>query len=230
MKQSKRFNRLALYFSLMLLTILFLHDPILTAYGNWLAPSDKNPEADIAVVVDSSQPRIDTGVRLLLDRKVKSLFISSIPYKRLEELIVKHNLPPEQVYWGGCKEVATTFDQPPTFVNKVLKDAKTPYRSIVLITNSYHLRRSLWTYRRILGSDFEIKTFAVNDPREHRFKWWRYGPSRRWVSSETQKIIFYWIYYGLLGNTTSTDIPYQDFFDQKGTGYDPQKMLAVCDD
>ena len=228
----KRLGRLVFYFSLPLLIIAVLHDPILTAYANWLAPSAESPEADIAVVVNSSQPRVDAGIQLLQDRKVKALFITAIPPKKLEALIVKHNLPRERVYWGGCSDITTTFDQPLKFLKTVVKDGKSSYRNIVLITNSYHLRRSLWIYRRTLGSDFKIKTFAVTDPREFRYKWWRYDAGRKWVSMETQKIIFYWIYYGLLGNTVTKDIPYHDYFNQKETtsrySVDPAAYRAWC--
>ena len=46
----------------------------------------------------------------------------------------------------------------------------------------------------------------------HR-RWWRDRNQRRWVVRESQKLVFYWLYYGLLGQRRSWDVPVDSVFD-----------------
>jgi uncharacterized SAM-binding protein YcdF (DUF218 family) len=210
------------------------HPIVLNQYARWLRPSDLDPSADLAVVVDGSTTRIASAVQLFKENKVKGIYINAIPKKKLDELVEKQNLPSDKIYWGGCL-LFTTFDQPIAF-REGLKRYNLSYRNLVLVSHSYHLRRSLWTYHHILDKispDFKIKTYEVPDKRLVYDEWWKDSFTRNFVGSETQKIVFYWLNYGIFNKTEKKDIAdveFSDVFRKDETTYDPKKFQELCRD
>lgn len=206
--------------------MLVLSIPILQAYGSWLSPSTANPVADVAVALGDGA-RFEAAVKLLRQGNVQAIYIDSIPKQKLDELIAKHALSPTQVIWGGCL-VPTTFSQAQAFQRASQQVGLHPEK-IVLVSDRYHLRRSQWVFRHILGPDVKIETHATSANKfMSKPQWWKYKAARNWVSSETQKLLFYWFYYGLLRNDVTKDIPFQDYFRIEETSYDPQTQAKLC--
>jgi uncharacterized SAM-binding protein YcdF (DUF218 family) len=180
-----------------LLIVVITHDPILTSYGQWLSPSNPHAMGDIAVSLGSGN-RIRTAVKLLASQKVKAIYADGLERERLMEIVAERGLPTSQVYWGGYTK--NTFDEALAF-KRVMSEANFNYRQVVIVSDNYHLYRSRWAFRQVLGEGIEITTYATPankvmfDP-----QWWKHEYSRDWVFSETKKLLFYWIYYGLFGS------------------------------
>jgi hypothetical protein len=117
--------------------------------------------------------------------------------------------------------VDTTFAQAQALAGQ-LQRTELPHGSLVVVSDAYHLRRSRWVVAHYLGCCFEgpevgLKTAAtVPLSLEAHRRWWRDGGQRRWVVRESQKLVFYWLYYGLLGQRRSWDVPVDSVFDWLG--------------
>ena len=82
-----------------------------------------------------------------------------------------------------------------------MQKAHLKWQQIVLVSDRYNLRRVKWTFQKVLGSEVTIQTSAIPATSAVADSyWWRHPESRRWVISETYKLIFYWFYYGLFGS------------------------------
>lgn len=185
------------------LTAFLLHEPLLISYGRWLAPSTPNPTGDIAVAL-AGPNRLETAATLLAKRQFKAVYLDSSISEPAEadqnliaEIIAKYRLSPHQIYWGG--KVKNTFDEALAF-QRTMNSANFHFHQIVIVSDRYHLRRSQWAFRQVLEPNVKILTYAtpaMSDP-----YWWHDKKSRKFVSSETRKLIFYWLYYGLFKSRT----------------------------
>ncbi|MBR8833964.1 MAG: YdcF family protein [Stigonema ocellatum SAG 48.90 = DSM 106950] len=178
-------------------SIVVFHEPLLISYGQWLAPSNPQPIGDVVVSLGGGN-RIETSLALLAGGQVKALYTDAIDSKQLQEIVTQSGLPSHKIYWGGYPK--NTFDEALTF-RRTMNSANFPYHQVVIVSDRYHLRRSQWAFRQVLGSDVAITTHAtpaneaMSDPR-----WWKHQESLDWVISETRKSLFYHVYYGLFGS------------------------------
>jgi len=195
---------------------ILTYKPILRGYSNWLIPSISNPAADIAVVLDYNLPRVEAAVELFNAEKVKGIYIDTPFEENVRKLSEEYRIPQSLVYWGGCG-ATTTYEQAIFFSRARKSEEFMSHQSIVIVTSPYHLRRAFWSFEHVLGEDSNIivKSHAAKDSKlREKLDWWQYDHARRWVSSETQKNIFYRFRYGLLGKP-NVDVPYSSFFDKK---------------
>ena len=183
--------------------LVMIHEPILTSYGRFLSPSNPQPIGDIAVSLGDGI-RIETAVNLLASQKVKALYADAIKPELLMKIISERGLLPSQIYWGGYTK--NTFDEALAF-QRTMRKANFNFRQVVIVSDRYHLYRSRWAFRQVLGEGVEVTTYAtpankvMSDPH-----WWKYKESRDWVLSETNKLVFYWIYYGLFSSRAPISI------------------------
>lgn len=175
---------------------VIFHKPILVSYGNWLSTSNPAPVADVAVSL-GGENRIETAIKLLARGQVKVVYTDTMPQKEFQDIVKKSGFHKSKFYWGG--DTKNTFDEALAF-RRTMDSASFPYDQIVIVSDRYHLRRSQWAFRQVLGADVEIKTYATpaNEAMSDPY-WWKHKESRDWVVSETKKFVFYSVYYGLLG-------------------------------
>lgn len=193
-------------------TLSVIHVPLLVAYGNWLSPSTIDPTSDIAVALGSINNRLGTAIGLLKGGYVKALYVDDLTQKEFTEAISKHNIPAYKAHWGGeSATVNTTFGEALAFRDTMSRQ-RFSYRQIVIVSNKYHLRRAQWSFQLILPK-VKVKTYAVPESNTNaNVYWWQHQNSWRWVVKETQKLGFYWFYYGLLGNRIPKDLSESDLF------------------
>lgn len=185
--------------------LLFLYQPIFLAYGNWLSQQDSDVKSDIIVALGGTN-RLDTAHDLILKGKSNTLYVDSISQEYFQQ--VSKLLEPSKtlMLWGG-ENPETTFGEAIAF-SKTIEKFKLKPRSITIVTSKYHLRRSRWVFSHVLGNSIEIKAFSAYDKSDSLGEnWWEVDSSRKWVVSETNKLLFYWFYYGILRKSDSWDIP-----------------------
>lgn len=176
--------------------------PIATNYGKWLAAGETNPTGDMSVLLSGSNERLETLIGLYNTGNVKGVYYAAgIDEKTsdLEEyhnIFAKYDVPPQNLYCGELVE--STFHEAQAFQRK-LAEIKQPVKKIILVSDRYHLRRGVWSFNKILGSDIEIAAFSTpSSPEISDPQWWKHEDSRKYVVSETKKMAFYFLYYGLL--------------------------------
>lgn len=198
---------------------IILHQPIFRGYESWLMPSNQDPTADIAVVLDYNPPRVESAVELFREKKVKGIYIDTPLQDTIKEISREYDVPTNLLYWGGCG-ATTTYEQAMFFAEAREAAAFPAHQSIVIVTSPHHLRRALWSFKHVLErkkADLKVKSYAAKDDRlRNRLDWWQYEYAREWISWETQKNIFYRFRYGFL-RKEHINVPYHSFFDKEGT-------------
>ena len=89
--------------------------------------------------------------------------------------------------YSEVEELKTWIDQSPT-----------PIRSVMVVSDPFHMRRARWTAWQVLGKDIQILMAPV--PFEHtpyQRRWWEDEASSRYVKEEYQKTIYYILRYQL---------------------------------
>ena len=177
--------------------------PLAIRYGKWLAAGEENPTGDLSVLLSGSNQRLETLIDLYNRGNVKGIYYAGgIDEKKSDlegyrDIFAKYDLPSDRLYCGDLVE--STFDEAKTFRRK-LKDITQPVDKIVLVSDRYHLRRGIWSFKDVLGEDIEVTAYSTpSSPEIADPQWWKHEASRQQVMSETKKLVFYKFYYGLLG-------------------------------
>jgi DUF218 domain len=210
-----RKNTILVITGLFFCILLFLQ-PILISYGRWLSPVSENLEVDIIIPQGAglNNDRLDTAIDIYKKGKVKALVTVAISQKVLQENIAKYNLPVNDVHRGKCAN-RTSFDDAISAREAIQKYNLNP-SSVLIVTDKYVTRRIKSLFQKVLGNSIEVRVYPSRSPikgiRESLQDphWWTDETSKAWVVSETQKNIFYWFYYGLLGKNDSIDVPFED--------------------
>ena len=149
-----------------------------------------NPSArtDAIVVLTGGSGRLQKGLDLLADDKAEKLFVSGV-YRGVEvrELLEISRATPEELQC--C--ITLGYEADNTRGNAIetrnwLKQEG--YRSIRLVTASYHMPRSLFEFRRVMPQ-VEIIAHAVRSENYRQDDWWRWPGSARLLISEYNKFL-----------------------------------------
>lgn len=212
------FKKIGLFLFWGVILLLMFLQPILIEYGKWLSPTSDNLDVDIVIPqgTGSNNDRLETSINLYKIGKAKSLLTVAISEKILQENIKKSDLPLSSVYRGKCSD-RTSFDNAVSAREGIKKFNLTPKR-ILIVTDKYATRRIQSLFQQVLGPSIEVKVYPANNSVKSEHEnlespmWWNNDLSRAWVVSETQKNIFYWFYYKVLGKVDSVDVPFEDGF------------------
>lgn len=176
--------------------------PIATNYGNWLAAGESNPTGDMSVLLSGSNERLETLIGLYDQGNVDAIYYAAgideteSDLEEYRNIFAKYDVPTQDLYCGELVE--STFDEAQAFQRK-LEEIKHPVKKIILVSDNYHLRRGVWSFKKVLGEDIEIAAYSTpSSPEILDPQWWKHQASRKYVISETKKMAFYFLYYGLL--------------------------------
>ena len=141
-------------------------------------------------------------IELYEQKKVQGIYYAAGIDETVEKLngyhdiFAQYNLPTEDLYCGELVE--STFHEAQAFQRK-LPEIKNPVKKIILVSDRYHLRRGVWSFNQVLGDEIEVTAYSTPSPPEIADpQWWKHQSSRKQVISETKKMGFYFLYYGLL--------------------------------
>lgn len=153
--------------ALVLLAVLWTIGLVWFMSGLGQPTADPDRVTDAIIVLTGGSLRIESGVELLADGKAKKLFISGVHpgIETPDELHLPHGAPG----WTECCIVLGHAAD--NTVGNALELAewlkRENYHSIRLVTASYHMKRALLEFRRILPPDIEIIAHPVFPPASH---------------------------------------------------------------
>ncbi len=130
-----------------------------THVGNLDTPANPQP-ADAIIVLTGGSARVDTGVELLMAGKGTRLLISGVnPMARIEDL--QRATGGDRELFNCCVDIdhaaLDTIGNAEESARWVVENA---FASVILVTNNYHMPRSLMEMRRYVG-DLDLQPYPV---------------------------------------------------------------------
>ncbi len=186
------------------LSLLLVREPFLSAIGNFLVVQDKLEPADLIHVISGLDHRPNYGIQLYKQGYGKWIFFTGgwCPYHQVNhachsrELAIEQGVP-DRVIVTDEADINSTYAEAAR-LKEWIDHCPEPIRSVIVVSDPHHMRRSRWTYRRILGSG--IRLIMVPVPFEsspYKRQWWIDTRSRRMVKDEYLKFGYYVARYQL---------------------------------
>ncbi len=146
---------------------------------------------DVLVTLTGGMGRLDRGLSMLLSGRGDFLVISGVNESSdiesifFIELREKKYIPPDKVIVE--KGSKSTYENA-IATKEILRQRG--FRSLILITSRYHMKRALYAFRRVMPEDVSICPYPVDSPNFRLEGWWRDG--RTFFILLTEFVKFYW--------------------------------------
>ena len=179
-------------------------DLILTPIGDYLVIDDELSPADVIHVIAGEDYRTDYAIRLYQQGKAKEIFFTGgwcdiHHYKHGQhglERALAQGVPADAIAYDDTP-VKSTFDEA-LLLKAYLNENPTTIRSVIVVSDPFHMRRARWTYRRVFGEDIEVEMAPVPlEQTPYQKRWWEDYTSREYVKDEYKKFIYYVARYQL---------------------------------
>lgn len=196
---------------LILLAVIFVISTImdfpaqsLAAIGNSLVVQDQLNPVDVIHVIAGEDYRTQYAIQLYQQGYAKMIFFTGgwcIPHGYYHgahalQIALEAGIPHQAIEYDDST-VTSTYDEA-VLLQKYLADHQPGFQSIMVVSDPYHMRRSQWTYRHILGKGYTILMAPVPFTKTpYVEQWWSEASSRRYVVEEYQKMIYYFFRYQL---------------------------------
>ncbi len=145
---------------------------------------------DAVVVLSGGLGRVEEGLKLLKDGKGEYLIIAGVDKKSdIKSIFFLH----DPVDFVDNRRIILEKSSSSTFENardvKKIID-KRGFKSIILITSGYHIKRAGFTFSRVFTDDVKIFYHTVSTENFDEKKWWKDRNSMLLLLTEFVK--FYW--------------------------------------
>jgi uncharacterized SAM-binding protein YcdF (DUF218 family) len=176
----------------------------IAAIGDSLVIHDVLVPVDVIHVIAGEDYRTLYAIKLYQQGYAKALFFTGgwcnqhgyFHGVHALDLALAAGIPRQAIAYDDS-QVSSTYDEV-VLLQKYLTDKQPTYRSIMVVSDPYHMRRSQWTYRHVLGKAF-TSLMAPVPFEQTRFapRWWSDKASSRYVMDEYQKMVYYFFRYQL---------------------------------
>lgn len=202
-RKTKMFVLFALL-ALVILLFLWMRVPILLAVGDFLIIEDELHPADMIHVISGLDYRTEYAIRLMKEGYAKQIFFTGSWCEEVRDdhaargrrLALSAGIAPFAILTDST-EIISTYEEA-TRLKVLIAQRTDPVRSVMIVSDPFHMRRAKWTYRKVLGNEIEIQMAPVPfEMTPFRRRWWEDWASRRNVQEEYIKYIYYLLRYGL---------------------------------
>jgi uncharacterized SAM-binding protein YcdF (DUF218 family) len=184
------------------LALVLFREKWLLAIGDFLIVADDLKPADVIHVIAGEDYRTDYAIQLYKQGYGKTLFYTGGWCKfhnyyhgaHAQEVSLARGVPLEAIAFDETTVTSTYMEA------EVLKEwiSQQPYpvRSVIVVSDPFHMRRAQWAYRRVLGDGIEVQMAPV--PFElvpYQRAWWKDRRSLKYVRDEYLKHIYYVLCY-----------------------------------
>jgi uncharacterized SAM-binding protein YcdF (DUF218 family) len=185
-----RARRLILYMAILFLTVMLVWFAGLIWFVAQVPSGGKTvlEKTDAIVVLTGGTGRLDTGLQLLEEGLAQQLFVSGVARNvDVSTLLRVAQRKPDEL--ACCISVGYQADDTAGNAREtaIWVGAK-GFKSIRLVTASYHMPRSLVEFRRALP-DLTILPHPVYPPQFKRDQWWLWPGTAALLSSEFNKYV-----------------------------------------
>lgn len=151
-------------------------------------PADPIAAADGIVALTGGPDRIKAAYQLLEEKKGKRLLITGV-HPEVGVKTIRNSVPGEAGKFDCCvdigRQAADTIGNASETAEWV---ARNRYRSIILVTSSYHLPRALTELKRAMP-DIKVTPYPVFQSNLHLDGWWAYPGTTRLLIAEYTKYL-----------------------------------------
>ena len=187
---------------LLALIAFFARETIFQAIGDFLVIQDDLYTADVIHVIAGKDHRTEHAIQLYKQGYAKVIFftggwceIHGWDHRVFaQERALSQGIAPEAIAFDDSS-VTSTYSE--TVLLKAWIDQNpTPIRSVIVVSDPFHMRRARWTARRVLGEEIEILMAPVPvEQTPYIQQWWGDESSRRYVKEEYIKSVYYILRY-----------------------------------
>jgi uncharacterized SAM-binding protein YcdF (DUF218 family) len=184
--------------------VILFHERILLAVGDYLVVQDDLQPAGVIHVIAGEDYRTEHAIYLYQQGYAQTLFFTGGWCEYHHYYHGQHGK--EVALAAGVSEQAIAFDD--STVTSTYAEAErlkawvdqrpNPIRSLIVVSDPFHMRRAQWTYRQVFGNEVEILMAPVPaEQTPYQPRWWEDQRSKRYVRDEYQKMIYYIARYQL---------------------------------
>lgn len=95
---------------------------------------------------------------------------------------------------ADSSSAASTYDE--AIELKQVLESHPDIRSVIIVSEPYHLRRVRWTFEKVIGDRADLQYAAVPFSSTHyQSRWWDDESSAEFVRDEYLKLLYYWLRY-----------------------------------
>lgn len=160
------------------------HVRILTAMGNYLNAPSPSIHAELAFILGGGRSsRADYGAQLFKEGKVERFVLLGAgdlanvdgvvllnEQQLLDGMLQALGVPPDRI--ERLPDVCESTEEEVKALKRYLDEH--PHKSVVVITNDYHTRRSRWIFDKVFGADANTIQFAGAPTASARPNdWWK---------------------------------------------------------
>jgi uncharacterized SAM-binding protein YcdF (DUF218 family) len=199
----KKYERTIGLATLPLVEMLSLtYEHILLAIGNFLVVKDNLHHADIIHVIAGKDHRADYAIEQYKQGYGGRLFFTGgwcdthneYHSERGKNLALHAGLLSYAVANDNSK-VTSTYSEAQRLKSYIYRD-KSFVRSVMIVSDPYHMRRARWVYQQVLGPSVIVHMAPVPfEISPYKHKWWKDHESRNFVLREYIKNIYYIVRY-----------------------------------
>lgn len=151
------------------------------------APAGNAGKTDAIVVLTGGSGRLEEGLALLDRQQADKLYISGVN-RQINQAALLRRIRREADGLGCCIRVGYAVDTAENAHETAAWMVEQGYRSLRLVTASYHMRRSLLEFQRAMP-DVEVIAHPTFPSEFHQENWWAWKISARLMVREYHKFL-----------------------------------------
>jgi uncharacterized SAM-binding protein YcdF (DUF218 family) len=197
-----KLNSLAIFPVLLIVILVLFRAQWLGWIGDFLIVEDALRPADVIHVIAGEDYRTEYAIQLYERGLGKALFFTGgwcdiHQYnhgEHGEEISLQSGVPLEAIDFDDSKVTSTYMEAEK--LKEWIQQSPNPVRSVIVVSDPFHMRRARWAYRKLLGDQIELQMAPVPfDLTPYQRTWWKDRESRNYVREEYSKFIYYLFRY-----------------------------------
>jgi uncharacterized SAM-binding protein YcdF (DUF218 family) len=186
------------------LVLFVFRAPVLEKIGTHLVFQDELKPSDAIVVLVGSHSgnRMEEAVRVFEKGMGKVIVFSGYTYYPgmdshfgMKQYAIKLGVPEDKIVTEKAAGENSTWGEALANLEKL---ERLKAKSFILVTSSFHTRRSHWVYERAIKSlnmDIILRVQPAADPKVPYPEWWKIRSGKKYVFNEYIKFLYYLIVY-----------------------------------
>ena len=186
----------------LIIVLILFREQWLMLIGNLLIIRDTLQPADVIHTIAGDDYRTDYAIQLYEHGYGKTLFFTGgwCQYhlynhgEHAQGRAAGQGVPVDAIDFDESKVTSTYMEA--ELLKEWIKRQPYPVRSIIVVSDPFHMRRARWIYRIVFGDQIQIKMAPIPfelTPYQHT--WWKDWRSWRYVQDECLKYVYYLFRY-----------------------------------